>query len=253
MTDQPNGAGGSNAPKFFKQPEPLTPEKHGDLRFDRAAGDYGYARDTRLVPITVREFARAALDYPIVFAGEHKRPCVVMGFQEGDNFFVSPDGRFEQDRYVPGFLRQHPFMLSNVPGMKDPIVVLDRSAKVLSTTSGEPLFEDGKPSKVLESALSFMKALQIQFIETEIFTQAMQSAGLISNKTLKVAQKTEGGVTEPKDLVDYFGIDMEKLPGFPPERTQLFYEKKYFDYIYAHAVSLQNWPLMIERMVRRQQ
>ncbi|MEI9965621.1 MAG: SapC family protein, partial [Caulobacteraceae bacterium] len=51
-----------------------------------------------------RNSAPASLCYPIIFSGEQRQPIVVMGLNEGQNMFVSQEGVFEPDAYIPMYI-----------------------------------------------------------------------------------------------------------------------------------------------------
>lgn len=237
---------------YYKDLQALSPSAHAALRYTPNRGDYRFARGTRLAPITAREFPRVALDFPIVFAGERMRPCAVMGFVESQNLFIDAEGRFEAGVYVPAFLRQYPFMLSTLSGVKDPVVAIDRASSFLSETEGQPLFEGGEPTEVVRTALTFMRELTAQWGETELFTTQMSSLGLIKPTTLKLSQAIAGERAEPRDVVEYFAIAVSQLGDLSEADYKLLFGKNYFTYIYAHVVSLQNWPKLIERVIREQ-
>jgi hypothetical protein len=64
---------------FYSQPEPLSVEAHGTLGVDPVEKPYAFTATTNLVPLTVTEFAPAALSYPVIFVGDAKQPVAVMG------------------------------------------------------------------------------------------------------------------------------------------------------------------------------
>ncbi|RYF98335.1 MAG: peptidase, partial [Caulobacteraceae bacterium] len=72
-------AGLSGNVLFYSQPEPLSVEAHGKLGVDPVDKPYAFAGVTNLVPLTVTEFAPAALSYPVIFVGDGKQPVAVMG------------------------------------------------------------------------------------------------------------------------------------------------------------------------------
>ncbi len=45
-----------------------------------------------MMPLTVTEFANAALSFPVIFVGEERQPVAVMGLREGENLFFFPTG-----------------------------------------------------------------------------------------------------------------------------------------------------------------
>src|ERR1700754_2212225 len=88
-----NGALSGNV-LFYSQPEPLSLEAHGGLGVEPVAKPYAFTASTNLIPLTVTEFAPAALSYPVIFVGDNRQPVAVLGLRPGENLFVSEDGDF---------------------------------------------------------------------------------------------------------------------------------------------------------------
>ena len=60
------------------------------------------------MPLTVTEFAPAALTYPVIFVGDARQPVAVMGLRQGENLFVSETGAFKPEAYIPAMAFRHP-------------------------------------------------------------------------------------------------------------------------------------------------
>src|ERR1700760_3165860 len=97
----PANAGISGNVLFYQQPEPLSPELHGKIGVKNMDGPFGFAKVGHAIPLTVGEFATAALTGPIIFVGEDKMPISVMGLNAGENMFLRDDGLFEAGVSVP--------------------------------------------------------------------------------------------------------------------------------------------------------
>ena len=73
-----------------------------------------FVRDLNAIPISFMEFARVALNYPIVFTsgdkGETFAPVAVLGIQGGENLFVTKDA-WAASTYVPAYARRFPFCM----------------------------------------------------------------------------------------------------------------------------------------------
>ena len=87
---------------------------HQDTKIQIQPDHYAFARDTNALPIAASEFADAGRHYPIVFVGdEHNNfhVAVLLGLEDRSNLFVTPDGMWQADTYVPAFARRYPFVL----------------------------------------------------------------------------------------------------------------------------------------------
>jgi hypothetical protein len=107
-TDIASGAQLTGNVLFYSQPEPLSREMHGKLGVKRSEKPYAFAAAAHVVPLTVTEFMPAALSYPVIFVGDARLPVAVLGVNQGDNLFVSEDGTFEPDAYLPAYVRRYP-------------------------------------------------------------------------------------------------------------------------------------------------
>ena len=63
---------------FYNSPEPLNREQHGKLALVHKDKPYSFALNGTAVPLTVTEFAPAALSYPVIFAGEERVPLAAL-------------------------------------------------------------------------------------------------------------------------------------------------------------------------------
>ncbi|OYX91058.1 MAG: peptidase, partial [Caulobacter sp. 35-67-4] len=80
---------------FYASPEPLNREQHAKLALVHNEKPYSFAAAGTAVPLTVTEFAPAALSFPVIFAGEDRVPLAVMGLNNGENLFVNADGSID--------------------------------------------------------------------------------------------------------------------------------------------------------------
>ena len=168
---------------FYSRPEPLSPETHGKLGLSRADASFGFAAAANIVPIQVGEFGLAALTYPLIFAGEDKAPMAVLGLRPGENLFVSPTGQFEDNAYVPGFVRRYPFVLAGDDTQDKLVVCIDRDAPMLKEGGDIPLFEDGKLTAAGESAVQFCSDFENERRRTEQFVAQLKELDLFESKT----------------------------------------------------------------------
>ena len=153
MTDTTSTAGLSGNVLFYGKPEPLSVEAHGTLGVDAVSKPYGFVAQTNLVPLTVTEFAPAALSYPVIFIGDQKMPVAVMALRGGENLFVSDAGEFRPEAYIPAYVRRYPFVFANDEVAKRLILCVDRDAPFIKDGGATPLFVDGKPPRYVETPM----------------------------------------------------------------------------------------------------
>ena len=136
-TSLPQGSEITGNVLFYEKPEPLSRDTHGKLGLRTVDKPFGFAANTNVVPLTVTEFAPAAIAYPIIFAGEGYQPLAVMGVSQGTNLFISADGSVEPDAYLPAYIRRYPFVLAGDGGeVKDAAGVVV-SAEIIAQAKSE--------------------------------------------------------------------------------------------------------------------
>ncbi len=72
------------------------------------------------------EFAKAAGEYAVIFAGDDKRvmPAAVLGIQNDSNLYVDEEGRWTS-RYIPAFVRRYPCVSSSAHSGKTFALCID--------------------------------------------------------------------------------------------------------------------------------
>ncbi|MEL6979496.1 MAG: SapC family protein [Pseudomonadota bacterium] len=224
---------------FYRSLEALAPSKHGALKIDRSRAAFDFARGVNLAPISVGEFGQAALSYPIVFVGEAKVPCAVMGLRRGVNAFINADGAIDAAHYIPATLRQYPFALAKDPDAERIVLCVDRGADMVNETTGVALFEGGEPSSFTEEAMKFLRGMERQRAETEAFIKTLIELDLFETKELKMMKRGEPG--EARVLTTYDAISETKLAALAADTLGSLVTRKYMFLIGAHQVSLFNW------------
>ena len=100
---------------FYSRPEPLSSETHMRMGVRRIARPFGFAAGHHVAPLAVTEFPMAAINYPIIFAGDNFQPLAVMGVNPRENMFIRADGLFDPGVYIPAYIRRYPFVLAADP------------------------------------------------------------------------------------------------------------------------------------------
>lgn len=244
------GPGRAKPFAFLAQPQTLVHRLHADLGFDVGRHNFAFAAKTRLVPVTLSEFPKAALSYPIVFVGPQKLPCAVMGVQPDTNLFIKANGAFEDERYIPGFLRQYPFALAKQKGQEQWVLLLDRDAPSITPTAEQKFFAGEQISDFTKKVVSFLTTYKAQSQVTVAFVKELMRHDLIENKTLKVGPATKAD--DAQDLVEYATIAVHKLATLPQDVTSMFHDKRYFAAIYAQHNAQHNWQTIVSRTMAEQ-
>ena len=253
-TTQPAGGISGNV-LFYASPEPLNREQHGKLALVHKDKPYSFALNGTAVPLTVTEFAPAALSYPVIFAGEERVPLAVMGLNTGENLFIEADGAFEAGAYIPAYIRRYPFVLANDENQDRLIVCIDRSSDLLAEGGQTPLFDDkGEPTEYTQNCIKFCDDFEVERRRTDSFVQLLKDNDLFElKKAIFTPMDANGQPGEPQTVAEYFGVSEEKLNALPADKIKELQASGALAQIYAHLVSLIGWDRLIALATLRQQ
>lgn len=236
---QTNGSspGGQSFPLFYKKPEPLRSDVHADVHL-QPAGNYGFARTTNSIPLTIGELPLAARHYPIVFVGkDNPMPVAIVGLRKDENLMVADDGTWDEGLYIPAYVRRYPFAFVQDSIQNKFALCLDFSSDMVSTDDGIPLFQDGEPSEITQKALKFCEALQQQVQATQAVGKALADNGLL--ETNKGQFTLEDG--EKLGLAGLNIVSDAKLRELSDEAFLGLRSNGALGAIICHQVSLHNW------------
>jgi SapC len=231
---------------FYAKPEPLSVEAHGKLGADPVEKPYAFVAKTHLVPLTVTEFAPAALSYPVIFVGENKQPVAVMGLRADENLFVGADGEFRPEAYVPAFVRRYPFVFANDDVQKRLILCIDREAPFIREGGETPLFDGDQPSAYVQGAMEFCNNFEQERLRTEAFGGLLKELDLLETREAVFTPRNPDGTPgAPQKIAEYFAVSEDKLKALPAKKLAELRDNGALGQIYAHLVSLLGWDRLI--------
>lgn len=246
MTDTTADSPLSGTVLFYSKPEPLSAELHGGLGADPVERPYGFVAQTNLVPVMVTEFAPAALSYPVIFVGDNKQPVAVMGLRTGENLFVSAEGEFRAEAYIPAYVRRYPFVFANDDVQQRMILCVDRAAPFIKEGGATPLFVDGQPSPYVEQAMEFCNNFEQERQRTDSFLALLKDLDLFDTReAVFTPRNADGSAAAPQKIAEYFAVSEEKLKALPAEKLAELRDNGALGQIYAHLVSLLGWDRLI--------
>ena len=242
----------SGAVLLYTQPEPLNPEQHGKLGIRASPTPYKFARTAHAVPLMVTEFGPAAMNYPIIFAGEQLQPMAIMSIRQNENLFISAEGGFDPDGYVPAYLRRFPFVLADDADNQRMIVCIDVAAEAVVPGGELTLFAGDQPTDFTKNAIDFCTNYESERQRTGSFVQMLKDLDLFELKeAFFTPQNADGSPGEPVRLADYFAISEEKLRALPVEKLGELRDNGALSQIYAQLISLHGWDKLVARTMVR--
>ena len=253
MSDQARQDGQvSGAVMLYTQPEPLSHEQHGRLGIRTSPTPYKFALTAHAVPLMVTEFGPASMNYPIIFAGEQLLPMAILSIRQNENLFISPEGAFDPDAYVPAYLRRFPFVFADDPQNERMIVCIDVAAEAVTVGGDFALFDGDQPTEFTKNAIEFCTNYESERRRTESFVKTLKDLDLFELKeAFYTPQNPDGTPGQPVRLADYFAISEAKLRELPLEKLGELRDNGALMQMYAQLISLHGWDKLVARTMVR--
>jgi len=239
---------------FYSRPEPLDPRMHGNLGMRRTNTPFAFAAKQHFIPLHVGEFGPAAVNYPIIFAGDQRTPLAVMGLVAGENLYITEDGLYRPGCYVPSFIRRYPFVGAHDDAAKRSIVCIDRASDLWVEGGGDVrLFEDGKITQFTQNCIDFCSQFDQDKAQTDFFTKLLIDLDLFEPRQANfVPQNEDGSAGEPQMVADFFAVSDAKMKALSADKLVELRDNGALSQIYAHMASLFAWDRIItESLIRR--
>jgi len=225
-------------PLFYNGLEPLSSEAHANYRI-RPANVAPFLVQQHAVPLTVEEFPLVQRFMPIVFSvGDDAIPIGLMGLNEGVNVFVDDEGKLlDQNFYVPAYIRRYPYMLARLsPDAQELSLCFDPTSDTIGPfEDGEPMFEDGKPTQLVQNVLQFTEQFEQAGARTSQFMKELREMELLMDGEVSIQQE---GVEQPFVYRGFQMINEEKLADLRGDQLRKISQSGMLPLIYAHLFSL---------------
>ncbi|MDB5410580.1 MAG: SapC family protein [Rhodospirillales bacterium] len=242
-----NGHPVPTMPVFYSRPRPV------NAIVDRGRSlsprvDFAFARGTNSVVLNAVEFPHAARTYPIVFTtGEPRAAIAVLGLETSENLFVTAAGTWQNNTYVPAYVRRYPFILMEQPDKNEFVLCIDEDAGLLSISDERPLFQKDAPTQLVRDALTFCREFQEQTAGTAAFVKALVEHDLLVQNEARVALNSGKQMT----LRDFNVVDEAKFNALPDEVFIEWRRRGWLHLVYCHLLSMANWSNLVELAATR--
>ncbi|MAZ25372.1 MAG: hypothetical protein CMK41_06325 [Porticoccaceae bacterium] len=231
-------AGGSMF--LYEKPEYLSPKTHPRLGWKTPEKPYSFAKKVNSIPLVASEIPSAQKHYPIIFPDLEKGgPIAVFSTEEGKNPFVSEDGMWLKDCYIPAYLRRYP--IATVKGDEGKVaIVVDRSSDGIMENAELQFFEGDKLSAWGKSLVDFSVQYEQDIYETQLFMEKLRELNLL---TAKHVGQTIGG--EDKAYANFISIDGDVLKNLSNDQLLELNNRGYLAIIFGQLFSQENWSKVI--------
>jgi len=242
---KPAGAQVTDAPQmplFFTNVTGVNPAETPALRLDRAHG-HGFAAKTQTVPIGLGEFDAAARTYPILYTtGPNPVPVALVGLDARGNLFVGPDGAWRADTYIPAYVRCFPFVLIDDPSSGSTFIGMEATASCLGNDVGDRLFEDGKPTQILNDTINLCTTVRDNINAAAAMARALAAEGLLEDEEAHVTF-TGGGDLH---IRGFQLLRTDRLDGVSDATFLEWRRRGWLGPIYAQLYSSAQWGRLID-------
>lgn len=232
---------------IYETAVPVSSGRHGKCSVE--VTDYGFSRHVNSVPLVATEFAHAAGEYAIVFAGsdDEVMPVVILGTRQNENLYLSENGEWVA-KYIPAFVRRYPFVFSKGEDAQTYTLCVDEAFQGLNYRGrGNALFTpEGQPTPYVESILNFLKEYTAQATRTRAFCKKLVDLKLL--QSMQAQFTLESG--EKRALSGFMAADRGKLKELSGETLADMVKTDELELLYLHLQSMRNFAMVKDRLVQ---
>jgi hypothetical protein len=184
------------------------------------------------------EFAPAARHYPVIFnSDDDAMPLIVLGVRSKENLFVSEDGSWSEGCYIPAFVRRYPFILLSHQNKDEIALCVDSESDLIEEKSDRPLFNDGRPSQLLQNVARFCSSYAREQNKTREFVAALKQHDLLIQRTADLTLPDGQKIA----MRGFRVVDEAKMKRLPNNVVSEWWAKGWIQWIDAHILSLGNF------------
>ncbi len=244
----PEKAPAASMPLFYKNPAPLDAKLHAKMALKKNFG-LGFTKGVNAVPINLIEMPQICHYYPIAFSPDATgTPVAIMGLRDNENLFLNDKGEWEEDTYIPAYIRRYPFIFSEMPGNDQLSLCVDMNDNIIDKDGEQKFFDaEGKPSTLSQNALEFCKSYHAAAQHTIEFGKALAKAGLLVERQAEI-------VIGPGKKINFSGfriVDEAKLADLDDKTFAEWRKKGWLPFIYAHLFSGAQWQRLTRLLNKR--
>ena len=164
-------------------------------------------------------------------------PLVLLGLQEGQNFFVKEDGNWQEGVYVPAYIRRYPFMLARLrQESEDLSLCFDDTCDEIGEGKEQAFFDGTEPSQVTKNVLNFCEEYEKSIQRTRAFVQELSTQELLMDGEVSIQPP---GDSKPSIYRGFQMVNEEKLKELRGDQARKLIQNGALPLVYAHLLSVQ--------------
>lgn len=247
-------------PHLHRQPVPLEPQKHGQLKIAFPVTDWSVAARLNAVFVAATEFSDVCKEFPIVFVRAGREadgrdqiaPIAVLGVAGEQNLYLTEPGGPGQPQawraaYKPAVLQAYPFCIGRVDEQRFAVCV-DMSWPGAGNEVGQPLFTpEGQPAELLKAMQQHLEVLEGEIQATRNFGRRLLELDLL--RDMRFDATLPGGRQHSVD--GFLTVDAEKAQVLPDNVLGELHRSGMLGLIQLHWASLGLMRRLMEWHVQR--
>ncbi len=236
-----------NLPLFYKKPVPLNLNSHAQSGLSQQIS-HNFAANTNAVMLAGGEFMQAARYYPIAFSEAGSAvPFAIVGLKNDENLFVDGHGVWDQESYIPAYVRRYPYIFLSDSQSDKFILCVDELADNFEEKSKAPFFSDGKPSDYIKDAMKFCEIFQAQYANTLEFGAWLDKSGILEDRVAR-AELEDG---QFYTLRGFRLVNPDKMKALTDEQVLFLHKRGWLALLILHLQSIENWGKLTKMASKR--
>ena len=246
--DAPKAAAPGPMPLFYTNPAPLDAKKHATMGLKKNFG-LGFTKTVNAVPINMIEMPQICHFYPIAFSpDENATPVALMGLRDNENLFLNDKGEWDDDCYIPAYIRRYPFIFSEMPGSDQLTLCVDINQDVVDEKGEQRFFDaEGKATPLAQNALEFCKSYHAASQQTLEFSRMLAQSDLLVDRRAEISVIGNRRIS----FSGFKIIDEQKLSKLSDKTFLEWRTKGYLPFLYAHLFSGAQWQRLTRLLNQR--